>query len=146
MPIVSGSYFSLDVPSGTTDESTYAYALPARANFRPSIVVKTERLAEPTPLGTYVQQQLEKIKGVLPNVEIVSVTPPGQGEPPAYTSVYDFGDATQRVRQKQRYMVLDDQVRIVTMTATCLRDTFAQTEAMFDAIFRSFKPLARTTR
>ena len=67
MPTFKGSYFSIELPADFSDESTYAFALPARANFRPSVVVKAERLTQPTELGAYVEQQLDKIKKALPS-------------------------------------------------------------------------------
>ncbi|MGZ5224339.1 MAG: DcrB-related protein [Burkholderiales bacterium] len=145
MPTFKGSYFSIELPADFSDESTYAFALPARANFRPSVVVKAERLTQPTELGAYVEQQLDKIKKALPHMNVLSVTPPKPGEA-AVTSIYEFGEAAQRVRQKQRYVLLKDPARVVTLTATSSRDTFGQTEALFDAILRSFKPLDREGR
>ncbi|MGZ5093867.1 MAG: DcrB-related protein [Burkholderiales bacterium] len=145
MPTFKGSYFSIELPADFSDESTYAFALPARASFRPSVVVKAERLTQPTELGAYVEQQLDKIKKALPHMNVLSVTPPKPGEA-AVTSIYEFGEAAQRVRQKQRYVLLKDPARVVTLTATSSRDTFGQTEALFDAILRSFKPLDREGR
>jgi hypothetical protein len=138
-----GSDFEIHLPAGYSDESTYAFALPARASFRPSVVVKTERLTEPTDLARYVDQQLEKIKGVMQNMALVSKGPATHGNLKAYTSVYDWGETPRRVRQKQRYLLLDNPLRVVTLTATHLSETFAEAEALFDAIFLSFKPVAK---
>lgn len=143
MPDFRGSDFEIQLPAGCSDESTYAFALPARASFRPSIVVKTERLAEPTDLENYADHQLEKIRGVMQNLSVVQRGPVVHGKLAAYTSVYDWGDASRRIRQKQRYILLNDPLRVVTMTATNLSETFPEAEALFDAIFLSFQPLAK---
>jgi hypothetical protein len=141
MPAFHGSDFEIQLPAEFSDESTYAFAFPARANFRPSVVVKTERLVPPVELPAYVAQQLEKIRAVLQNVSVVSSGPAEHGELTAYGSVYDWGEASRRVRQKQRYILLNDPVRVVTLTATSLCETFAEAEGLFNAIFLSFKPV-----
>ena len=141
MPKFRGTDFEIELPSEFSDESTYAFAFRARADFRPSITVKTERLREPTELPAYVEKQLENIKKLLPDVAVVSGAPTKHGNFPAHTSIYDWGDKARRVRQKQRYILLKDPARVVTLTGTSLRETFDQTEELFDAIFRSFKPV-----
>lgn len=137
----SGSDFVIQLPTGCSDESTYAFAFPSREEVRPSLVVKTERLARPVCLAEYVGQQLESLRGALQNFIVVSSGPVEGIEFSAHDSVFDWGDATRRVRQKQRYILLEGPLRVVTLTATSLRDNFAQSEALFDAIFLSFKPI-----
>jgi len=141
MPKFKGTDFEIELPTEFTDESTYAFALRARADFRPSITVKTERLKDPTELPAYVEKQLENIKKLLPDVAVVSGTPAKHGDFPAHISIYDWGDKARRVRQKQHYVLLRHPDRVVTLTGTSLRETFDQTEELFDAIFRSFKPI-----
>jgi hypothetical protein len=140
MPDFRGNDFEIQLPADYSDESTYAFALPARVDFRPSVVVKAERLAKPVELSTYAAEQLEKIQGLLPRVALIEAGHAVHGEFAAYTSVYDWGEPARRVRQKQRYILLDDPARVVTLTATNLRDHFAEAEALFDAIFLSFRP------
>lgn len=141
MPSFKGSDFEIELPTGCTDQSTYAFAFPARVgDFRPSVVVKTDRFAEPPELISHVEKQIEALKGALAEFNVVSKTPGKHGELPAFTLVYDWGQAPKRVRQKQRYILLPEPARIVTMTATGLRDFFAQTEPLFDAVFRSYVP------
>jgi hypothetical protein len=143
MPEFRGNDFEIQLPDDYSDESSYAFALPARVDFRPSVVVKAERLAKPVELSNYAAQQLEKIGGLLPNVTLIGSGHAVHGEFAAYTNVYDWGEPARRVRQKQRYILLNDPVRVVTLTATNLRDHFAQAEALFDAIFVSFKPAGK---
>ena len=45
MPEFRGNDFEIQLPDDYSDESSYAFALPARVDFRPSVVVKTELLA-----------------------------------------------------------------------------------------------------
>jgi len=140
MPEFRGNDFEIELPADYSDESTYAFALPARADFRPSVVVKAERLAKPVELSAYAAEQLEKIQGLLPQVSLIGAGHAVHGEFEAYTSIYDWGEPARRVRQKQRYILLSDPARVVTLTATNLRDHFAEAEALFDAIFLSFRP------
>jgi hypothetical protein len=141
MPTFKGTDFEIELPRECSDESTYAFAFPARSNFRPSIVVKTERLAEPIDLPAYVEKQLENIKKLLLDVVVVRVGPEKHRELSAYASVYDWGEASRRVRQKQRYIPLNDPARVVTLTATCLREMYSQTQELFDAVIESFSPI-----
>lgn len=141
MAVFKGSDFEIELPSEFSDESTYAFAFPARVNFRPSMTVRTDRLGQPTELSIYVGQQLERIKQMLPAVAIVSSGPETHGEHPAFGSVYDWGEDERRVRQRQHYILLKEPLRVVTLTATGLRDTFVEAEALFNAIFLSFKPV-----
>lgn len=143
MPAFKGTDFEIELPDGVSDESTYAFAFPARSNFRPSVVVKTERLSEPLELAVYVKNQLREIKNLLSNVTLVSVEPVAQEGLTAYGSVYDWGDPGQRVRQKQRYFLLQNPLRIVTLTATGAQESFAYVEELFDAVFLSFRPLGK---
>ncbi len=140
MPTFHGTDFAIELPADFRDESTYAFAFRARADFSPSVVVKTERLVRPVELSAYVDEQLAKIQQLLPAVAIVSNTPDLQGELPARTSVYEWGEPRRRLRQKQRYLSLTAPDRVVTLTATSLAETFAETEALFDAVFSSFRP------
>src|ERR1700676_1011418 len=118
MPAFKGSDFEIQLPVEFSDESTYAFAFPARLSFRPSVVVKTELLTQPVELPTYAAQQLEKIRAVLQDMLVVSSGPAEHGGLTAYGSIYDWGEAARRVRQKQRYILLNDPLRVVTLTAT----------------------------
>ena len=138
MPPFKGFDFQIELPHGSTDESTYAFAFPGRGSFRPSVVVKTERLGEPIQLEAYVEKQLGTLEQVLPKLVVASGTSITHDDLPAYVSVFDWGEPEKRVRQKQRYIVLRDPARIVTITGTHLREDFDQADALFDAVFKSF--------
>ncbi|MFN0101013.1 MAG: DcrB-related protein [Bryobacteraceae bacterium] len=141
MPTFQGSDFAIELANEYSDESTYAFAFPASGNFRPSVVVKTERLTAPVELPVYAAEQREKIKGMLPGVEVIHVGTVRHGEFAAQVSVYDWGDAARRVRQVQRCILLENPARVVTLTGTALRETYAETEALFEAIFESYRAL-----
>jgi hypothetical protein len=143
MPTFHGADFAIELPADFRDESTYAFAFKARSDFSPSVVVKTERLVRPVELSAYVDEQLVKIQQLLPAVTIVSNMPDPQSELPARTSVYEWGEPRRRLRQKQRYVRLTAPDRVVTLTATSLKETFAESEALFDAVFSSFRPTSQ---
>lgn len=142
MPLFKGSDFEIQLPSNAADESTYAFALPARANFRPSVVIKTERLRQSVPLRNYVDAQLEKLRSLLRDFVLTTLDPVEHDHLEAYQSVYEWRNETLRLRQKQRYLLLTEPLRVVTLTATSSADTFAEAESLFDAMFDSFRPLA----
>ncbi len=129
-----GSDFAIELPEEYTDESTYAFAFPGRGGFRPSVVVKTERLRTAVELGEYARRALD----TLPGLEMVLNEETAYGR----RCVYDWGDAGRRIRQVQRHILLADPARVVTMTGTTLRELYPQTEAMFEAIFDSYRSLA----
>lgn len=140
MPTFRGSDFLVELPDGFRDESTYAFTLPTRSKFQPSVVVKTERLAAPQPLPEYVKHQLDKIRQVLPEFTPIRSQPAQHGKLPAYSATYEWGPPTQRVRQKQLYILLEEPARVVSLTSTHLSELFDQAEPLTDAIFRSFSP------
>ena len=135
MPRFEGSDFSMELPEEYTDESTYAFAFPARGGFRPSVVVKTERLGGPVGLHEYSLQGLAQ----LPGLEMVS----NSEQPYGRRCVYDWGEPGRRIRQVQRYLLLSDPPRVVTMTGTTLRDLYPQMEALFEAVFDSYRSLEK---
>jgi hypothetical protein len=145
MPTFHGSDFAIELPQESRDESTYAFTFPARSSFAPSVVIKTERLAHPTDLAVYVEQQLAKIQRLLPAVAVLSNSAERPDDPRMRTSVFDWGDPSRRLRQKQRYIQLSDPERVVTLTGTSLVDTFPETEALFDSVFASFRPTPQKT-
>ena len=142
MPRFAGSDFAIELPEEYTDESTYAFAFPGSGGFRPSVVVKTERLTVPVPLATFVLQQMEKLEAVLPRMEVVTNEAMLYGTFPARRCVYDWGDPSRRVRQIQRHILLEGPARVVTLTGTALLELFPQTEALFEATFDSYRSLA----
>lgn len=128
-----GSDFALELPEEYTDESTYAFAFPGRGGFRPSVVVKTERLGGVVALAEYARMALAK----LPGLEMVS----NEETPYGRRCVYDWGDPERRIRQVQRYLLLANPARVVTLTGTTLRELYPQTEALFEAVFDSYRSL-----
>jgi hypothetical protein len=142
MPTFRGLDFLIELPDGFRDESTYAFAIPGRGKFQPSVVVKTERLAAPQPLPAYVNTQIEKLRKLFSDWARVQSESTRHGPLPAHVLVYDWGPASQRVRQKQLYLLLDDPLRVVTLTGTHLTELFPQAEPLIDSIFRSYAPLA----
>lgn len=128
-----GSDFALELPEEYTDESTYAFAFPGRGGFRPSVVVKTERLGGVVALAEYARMALAK----LPGLEMVS----NEETPYGRRCVYDWGDPERRIRQVQRYLLLANPAWVVTLTGTTLRELYPQTEALFEAVFDSYRSL-----
>jgi hypothetical protein len=140
LPSFQGSDFVIELPEGAADVSTYAFAFPARRDFRPSIVIKTDALAAPVDLSAHVQEQLAKLSASLPNVNVVRSGPTRHDKYPSHASLFDWGPDSRRIRQKQYFLLLKDPARVVTITGTGLRDDFAPVELLFDAIFLSFRP------
>jgi hypothetical protein len=136
-----GTDFLINLPDGCSDESTYAFTLPGQGPFRPSVVIKTERLPAPVELPVFAAQQMDRIKAMLPAVAIVHTTDGRHHRAPARTYIYDWGEpGPGRIRQIQRHILLAAPDRVVTLTGTTLLDLFPQTEELFEAVFDSFTP------
>lgn len=73
----------------------------------------------------------------LPGLEMVS----NEETPYGRRCVYDWGDPERRIRQVQRYLLLANPARVVTLTGTTLRELYPQTEALFEAVFDSYRSL-----
>jgi len=142
MPKFRGSDFQIEIPHQCSDESTYAFAFPARENFRPSVVVKTERLAEPVALGAYAEKQLATLKPMLPGFSVVASQAKPAASLPSHEATFDWVQNGRRVRQRQRYVALEAPARIVSITGSALAESFAEVEALFDAVMDSFVPVS----
>jgi hypothetical protein len=131
MPLFTGSDFSIELPEGYRDESTYALVFARRGNFRPSLVVKTERVGEGAELSVYAADQRREMREVLPGMEVLRVE--------AEEWEFEWGEEGKRVRQRQRFVMLRDPERVVTMTGTAAPDCFAELESVFTAAFASLR-------
>ena len=135
----SGSDFEITVGEAYRDESTYAFTFAAGSGLRPSVVVKTVRVGEGVELAEFAGERLAEIREALPGVELVRDGASRQGEWAAHETVYEFGDERRRLRQMQRYLLLEAPLRVVTLTATAAQEAFPYTEALFEAVFASYR-------
>jgi hypothetical protein len=141
MGTFAGSDFEIEVPVAFTDESTYVFAFPSRGAYRPSVAVKSIALGEDVALAAYAAEQLAAVRGVLPDVEVLTDEGVDHKGMAAHVTAYLFGEEGARMRQEQRYIRLAGKGRIVTLTATVLLELYPQAKALLDAVVETYRSL-----
>lgn len=141
MPVQLGSEFTLELPLQYSDESTYVFAMEPRGGFRPSVVVKTEQRPAAIDLAVYAAEQRAKVRQAFDDLEMLSFDTFLHGELAAEEWTYEWGPAAQRVRQRQRYILLACGHRVATLTATASAATFDELAPVFFATFNSYRNL-----
>jgi hypothetical protein len=64
--------FTIELPEGAQETTSYSFVFPTKARFSPSLVVKSERVEETLRLEDYVKLQLDLMKKELKNFRVVT--------------------------------------------------------------------------
>lgn len=136
-----GSGFSVDLPEGAFDLSSYTFAFPELGNFSPNLTVQFEA-AESVDLAAHVAGMRENYSSALDDLAVIGEVPVrSRGEWRYTTHVVEWGPAENRIRQKQLFLwVPKPAPTLYTLTGTDLASGFERSEPVFDAIMRSFEP------
>lgn len=130
--------FSIDVPEGTVDASTYAFVLPVKARFRPSIVIKWEKMPLKTRLGTHITEQIEQMEEKLRAFTLVEPPDPTI-EADENRILFEWGEGDERrFRQVQHYLLRKG--RLYTLTGTMHAEKQVQYQDQLEEIMATFKP------
>lgn len=133
----SGPKFTVNVPNGWTDESTYVLAAPG-GDFRATFVTNSQKIAADFSLDQYVSQQQQLLKSHLKSMSVIEpeskITVNGlNGRQMGFTSI---GPDGQMLRQMQVY--LTHKKRVYTLTFTQLAERFEADLPTFQTILGSF--------
>jgi hypothetical protein len=141
MPEFTGSSFHLRLPEGYTDVTTYAFVLPCKASFKPSIVLRSERHEGPIDLMRYMIQQRSALRESVKEFDIISEWSGRQGRYEAVTTVFEWKTQDNSLlRQAQRFVHRPELSLIYILTATDLADHYAEMQRDFDQVMDSFRP------
>jgi hypothetical protein len=134
--------FDIKLPDKYLDMSTYVFALAPSTRFQPSFVIKSEVRTEKPTVQRYASQQINILQENLQDFAVLSQTPGTQGTRELVTAIFEWGPAGEgeRIRQQQWYISVPERSSFYTLTATNLAADFEQTESLFHAIVRSFRP------
>lgn len=130
--------FSIDLPEGTADVSTYAFVLPVNTRFRPSVVIKREQVEPETRLGTHVRGQIAQMEAQLQSFVLIepSDAPLNADE---VRIVFEWGEGDRRFRQVQRYYKTRAG-RLFTLTGTVQAPKQTPYQRDLEQIMETFSP------
>lgn len=136
-----GSGFTVELPEGTADTSSYAFVFPGIGSFSPNLTVRFDP-AESLDLQAHVDSVRENYETALDDLAVVGNVPVrSRGEWLYATLVLEWGPADHRIRQKQLFLwVPGEAPTLYTLTGTDLASSFDKSEPVFDGIMRSFQP------
>ena len=136
---VTGPGFAVQMPDGSTDCSTYAFALPSLAEFKPSVVIKAEQKDVPKDPLQHMIEQRSALREHVENFEVITERAETHQGLARVWSVFEWSTSGMpRVRQKQVFIFVPRRRTIYTITATDAAATFALNERTFDAVIGSF--------
>ncbi|MGD9341403.1 MAG: hypothetical protein PVG76_10750 [Chromatiales bacterium] len=136
-----GSGFSLQLPDGTVDASSYAFAFPhSEGQYTPTLTVKCEICHADTDLGSIVDEHERALLETVPDGEALSRSRHRTVGREYIVSVVGWGPQSMQMRQKFVYLLIEEAVtRLYTMIYTNTSEGFAVFEPTIDAIIRSFQ-------
>jgi len=141
MPQYPGPGFTMSLPEGYRDLSTFAFVFPGAGEFQPSIVVKMEKREGVPPLRRYATDQLSIVAKSVEDLKVISQAPTRQGSFESFVVVFEWGPPTKaRIRQMQIFIAVPAKSTVYTLTATNLAANFDETESLFNAVMASFAP------
>ena len=136
-----GSGFSLQLPVGTVDVSSYVFAFPhAEGQYTPSLSVKCEICNEDVDLEAMVDENERRLLTAVPDGQAVSRSRHRTVGREYIVSVLEWGPPMSRMRQKFVFLLIAELVsRLYTMVYTNTTEGFAVFEPTIDGIIRSFQ-------
>jgi len=136
-----GSGFSVDLPEGAVDVSSYTFSFPDLGSMPPTVTVRREAAA-----GLDLDQRLKEVhdnlRSNLPNARLVGDEQvKARGNWRYFTHVVDFGEGDRRVCLKELFVLVEGERRsLFIFSGTDFSENFPRFEPVYDAIVRSFKP------
>jgi hypothetical protein len=127
--------FSLALPEGARDRSTWCFTLPTERKFSPSVVVKADDVDPRTPLLAYAATQVAEMAAQLRGFVPVRVP---EGDVDEVRLAFEWGEQPMRYVQEQRLLRRGPRVFIVTTTR--LDDAPPDDVAALEAVAASFRP------
>ena len=136
-----GHGFALRLPDGSTDLSTHAFVLPSTAEFKPSIVIKSEVRDLKTDLVRYMIEQRATLREQVEHFEVIREWADTAGALARASCEFEWtGSGAPRLRQRQVFVHAPRRRLIYTLTATDTAANFPNNELIFTQIIESFVP------
>ena len=129
--------FKLDFPCEVTEASTYAFVFSGPEEFKPSVVVKWQKVPAETKPSAYAEKQVAKMRQQLNDFKVLEPLSTN-GDPPRAQLLYEWGQGRRTFRQLQVYRVEGE--RMYTLTGTALNMTFDKYRSQLTDIIASFSP------
>lgn len=136
-----GSGFTLQLPEGTVDASSYMFAFPhSDGQYTPTLSVKCEICDEQLDLDSLVDENERALLAAVPEGSAVSRSRHRTVGREYIVSVVQWGPEMSQMKQKFVYLLVDDALtRLYTMIYTNTTEGFPVFEPTIDGIIRSFQ-------
>lgn len=137
-----GPGFFVQLPDQTVDASTYCFVFPAYGDFPPNLTIRCEEHPEEFELGAYVAEQRQALADSAENFSLINEISSKHDFWTYVVSIVEWGADDNRVRQKRTYVhVPGEPPRLYTLTGTDLAANFEVSDAVFNQVIRSLKPV-----
>jgi len=136
-----GSGFSVELPDDASDASSYCFLFPNAGEYAPNLTIRCEQPPDELDLNGYVKETRQALEASVDNFTVVNEISNTRGSWVYVVSIVEWGPDESRIRQKQTYVhVLGEVPRLFTLTGTDLAANFAQSDALFNQVMKSFTP------
>ncbi len=136
------SEFSVELPDGVIDASSYCFVFPHAGEFPPNLIIRCEHQPAEFDLAAYVAAQREALEASAENFTLVNEISSKRDFWTYIVSIVEWGPDDSRIRQKQTYVFVPGQRnRLFILTGSDLADNFEQSDGIFNQVIRTLKPL-----
>lgn len=136
-----GSGFSLELPPGVTDASTYVFTFPDLGELPPNISVRFEQ-GGGVDMKARREAEVSRLRESLPNPEFwMEDKVRSRGDWQYFTNVVVFGEEGMRICLKELQLLISEpEPTLYVFAGTDLSDNWPRFEPTFDALIRGFQP------
>lgn len=135
------SGFSIDLPDGTFDASSYVFSFPFAGDLSPSLSISFERVADIPDLMTIADKEAGTLRSNLESFDVLAESQHERGTWRYVISIVEWGPREARIWQKRFFLfVPDGRPTLYTIKGTDLSENRANSEPIFDQTIASFDP------
>lgn len=144
MQSFQASEFSVEMPDGAIDASSYCFVFPRVGEFPPNLTIRCEQQPPDFDLNAYVAEQREALETSVDNFSLINEISSKRDFWTYVVSIVEWGPDDSRIRQKQTYVFVPGELpRLFILTGTDLANNFEQSDGIFNQVIRTLKPIEK---
>jgi hypothetical protein len=141
MPAFQGSGFTIEVPDGCTDASSYAFVLPVNGGYSASLNIRFQSAKTIKDLPAHVNTGLDLLKDSVADFVLLNQVAGKRGANQGVMSQYEWGAGEARVRQKQYCLMTPGRAgRLYVLTSCDLVSNSPKSDPIFNRMMKNFTP------